>query len=508
MILKASTRGNAMALGRHLLNEHDNEHIEQHEVRGFMANNVVDALHEHEAVAKGVRSRQTLFSVSLSPPPDQQVDIATFEKVIAEIERRNGLQDQPRIVIFHEKEARRHAHAVWSRIDAETMTCIQHPFFKQRLQEISRETYLEQGWKLPSGLIDKRERDPRNFDLALYQQAKRAGLDPKQVKLAAQEAWAISDDARSLQQALEARGLYLARGDSRPYAAMTWGGEVLSLPKLLNRKTREIRERLGEGEALRSLDDTRAYVAEQIAPKLQGLIQEAERQRDDRLKPLDAERLAMKAGHAEERRRLDEGLAERQRREDAQRAELQRTGLAGLLDRVTGRRRQEREQAERRAWEALQRDREQRQRLIDAQLAERRQLQLRIVQERKAHHERVAELHRDLAQQLQADRSPRKSERALWLEEQQRNAERERQEWLQAQAQSREQERERWLAEQKSHTRYIEPQPPEDRLQILREQRGLTPQFNARSASRPDRQANASPDRRPPTPDQGPGIEP
>lgn len=286
MILKASTRGSPIALGRHLMNAQDNEHIEQHEVRGFMADTVLEALHEHEAVARGVKARQTLFSVSLSPPPDVEADIATFEQVIDEIERRNGLVGQPRIVVFHEKEARRHAHAVWSRIDANSMTCIQHPFFKQRLQEISRETYLEHGWNLPRGLIDKRERDPRNFDLALYQQAKRAGLDPKQIRLAAQEAWAVSDNLASLQQALEARGLYLARGDRKPYAAMTWGGEVMSLPKLLGRPTKQVRERLGDTDSLRSLDDARAYVAEQIAPRLQGLVQEAERERDQRLAPL------------------------------------------------------------------------------------------------------------------------------------------------------------------------------------------------------------------------------
>lgn len=38
-------------------------------------------------------------------------------------------------MVFHEKEGRRHARAVWSRIDAETMTAKQLSFFKGTLTE-------------------------------------------------------------------------------------------------------------------------------------------------------------------------------------------------------------------------------------------------------------------------------------------------------------------------------------------------------------------------------------
>ncbi|MEJ7925634.1 hypothetical protein WG908_02555 [Sphingobium sp. AN641] len=61
-----------------------------------------------------------------------------------------------------------------------------------------------------------------------------------------------------------------------------------------------------------------------------------------------------------------------------QRGERMRHGLAGVLDRITGRYAKLRAENEREAWAALQRDREQRQRLVEAQLAERRQLQQRI----------------------------------------------------------------------------------------------------------------------------------
>lgn len=217
MILKASQRGGGMALAAHLLKS-ENEHVEVHEVhevRGFVADDVKGAMKETQAVAKGTRCKQPLFSVSFNPPQDASVSIDKFEAVIERVEQANGLNGQPRIIVFHEKEGRRHAHCVWSRIDAETMTARPLPFFKKKLREISKGFYLEHGWRMPLGFMDSRKHDPRNFSLAEWQQAKRMGRDPKALKATVQECWAVSDNAAAFAKALEARGLYLAKGDRR-----------------------------------------------------------------------------------------------------------------------------------------------------------------------------------------------------------------------------------------------------------------------------------------------------
>ncbi|MWD26869.1 hypothetical protein E0K89_005195 [Aquicoccus sp. SCR17] len=54
MILKGSQRGNAAKLAAHLMNVRDNEHVELHELRGFMnEEDLHEALREAEAIAKG-----------------------------------------------------------------------------------------------------------------------------------------------------------------------------------------------------------------------------------------------------------------------------------------------------------------------------------------------------------------------------------------------------------------------------------------------------------------------
>lgn len=116
MILKGNQRAGARELAAHLMNTKDNEHIELHDVRGFMSVDLKGALQEIHAVSRATRCTKYMFSLSLNPPIEENVPIDTFEKSIEKIERSLGLEKQPRVIVFHEKQGRRHAHCVWSRM--------------------------------------------------------------------------------------------------------------------------------------------------------------------------------------------------------------------------------------------------------------------------------------------------------------------------------------------------------------------------------------------------------
>ena len=68
MILKASKRSGGRQLGAHLLKTEENEHVEIHEVSGFISDTVMGAMNEAYALARGTKCQQYLFSLSLSPP--------------------------------------------------------------------------------------------------------------------------------------------------------------------------------------------------------------------------------------------------------------------------------------------------------------------------------------------------------------------------------------------------------------------------------------------------------
>ncbi|HMR33051.1 MAG TPA: relaxase, partial [Geminicoccaceae bacterium] len=123
------------ALARHLLNDIDSDHVEVHELRGFVADDLPGALKEAHAVGLGTRCRRFLFSLSLNPPPRAKVSVEAFEAAIVDIEARLGLSGQPRAIVFHEKDGRRHAHCVWSRIDAARMRAINLSHFELKLMD-------------------------------------------------------------------------------------------------------------------------------------------------------------------------------------------------------------------------------------------------------------------------------------------------------------------------------------------------------------------------------------
>ena len=231
MILKGSQRSGGRQLATHLLKVEENEHVKVHELRGFIADDLPSAFNEIHAISKGTRAKQPFFSLSLSPPPFEQVSIDSFEAAIEQVEQKLGLTDQPRAVVFHEKEGRRHAHVVWSRINTGEMKAINLPYFKMKLKDVSRELYLEHGWTRPAGLVDKKDRNPLNFSREEWQQARRAGHHPKEIKRAFQESWAVSDGRKAFAQALLSKGFVLARGDRRGYVALDYQGEIYAIAK-------------------------------------------------------------------------------------------------------------------------------------------------------------------------------------------------------------------------------------------------------------------------------------
>ena len=380
MILVGNQRGGARNLAAHLLSP-ENENVEVHEVRGFAADDVHGAFQEAHAMSKGTRCQQFLFSLSFNPPPQERVHTEVFEDAITRAETKLGLTDQPRVVIFHEKEGRRHAHVVWSRIDTEEMKAVQLSFTHRKLQDLSRELYHEHGWRMPDGLADKSRSDPRNFTLDEWQQAQRHGRDPRTIKTALQDAWAVSDNKVALVHALKERGFTLARGDRRGYLAVDHTGEAYALPKWAGVKTKDVRARLGEADTLPSIDEAKAQFAEEMRPALtrwQAEIQQRIDAQQDRTKTNKHELFERQTA---ERQTLFDGIEERRIRNTQARQERFRTGIAGLWDKLRGEHRRLREENEKEAYDALLQDRREKDELIFAQLEARRELQERHRQE-------------------------------------------------------------------------------------------------------------------------------
>lgn len=390
MIIKASQRGAPMALANHLLNEHDNDHIEVHEIKGFAIDNLHSAFKEIQGLARGTQCRQFLFSVSLNPPQNETAPIASFEDAINRIEKKINLVDQPRAIVFHEKEGRRHAHCVWSRIDAREMKAINLPYFKKNLNEISKELFLEHEWTLPKGYIDKRYSNPTNFTLAEWQQAKRADHDPKILKALFKQCWERSDSRQSFETALEEYGFMLARGDRRGYVAVDYKQEVYSLSRWTKIKTKELKERLGDPKELRSIEEANLKCSRKMDPVFKTYISELIEEKKKKLEPYKQAALTMRDQHRSARIRLKNKQQKRWYEEEQKRHDKVPKGLKGLLFRVIGRYGEIQRENRRQVENCKVRDLGEKEKLVHSQLDEKQELlsKMRVIYKEYLHVQR------------------------------------------------------------------------------------------------------------------------
>lgn len=379
MIIKASQRAGGKALAMHLMRDDENDHVHVHEVRGFVGDDVESAFREAYAISRGTRCQQFLFSCSFNPPEGETATVQDFERAIAATEERLDLTGQPRVIVFHEKNRRRHAHCVWSRIKADEMRAVNMPHFKMKLRDLTRELFIEHGWKMPRGLVNSEERNPLNFSRAEWQQAKRINRDPRTIKTVFQDCWAISDSAKAFVQAMESRGYYVARGDRRAFVALDYAGEVYAIARWADVRTKEVNARLGDPEKYPSVDEVKERLAQEVGTKLKRFAGEAKAEFNEARLGLQEQKRKLVAWQRHERKIQMELQAVRQVEEARVRYARFSTGLLKKIwDRITGRHAAIRGENEAELACALERDRLERQALIERQLHDRRSLHRQI----------------------------------------------------------------------------------------------------------------------------------
>ncbi len=423
MILKASQRGGGSQLAVHLLKTDENEHVEIHEISGFMSDTPMDAFKEAYAISRGTKCRQFLFSLSLSPPEKESVPVRVFEQAISDIEEKMGLVGQPRVIVFHEKEGRRHGHCVWSRIDVQKMKAINLPHFKLKLRDISRQLYINNDWQMPRGLVNSSERNPLNFSQAEWQQAKRTKQDPRAIKSTFQDCWAVSDSRSAFANALEERGYYLAKGDRRGFVAIDWRGEIYAVSKWVGIRTKELSAKLGKPDELPSVSETKRQLAKNFTEKLKRFSEDEISKHNKTSKALETKRQSLVAAHRQARAQLKQSQSTRYKLETKARSARLPIGLKALWFRVTGKYHKIKKQNEAEALDCKLRDRTERQDLIDNQLSERRQLQHEIRLLRHWHSIQIKKLNRDMGAYLKLlpddqDKSMHQSKRRITRKQQ------------------------------------------------------------------------------------------
>jgi Ti-type conjugative transfer relaxase TraA len=246
MICKGKLYKSGASTAAYMIREKDGERVEVGQVRGFASEDISEALSSVDVMAKATRGEKPVFHTSVRLPGGEQLTPEQWEYVADRIEAKLGLSVQPRAIAFHieEETGDRHMHVAWSRIDDETMTLREVPFFKLRLKEVSRELENELGI---TQVRNERADKARAATDDEAEQGRRLGNNVEAIRSTIRDCWDRSDSGRSFRAALEYQDLHLTRGDQRDFIVIDSEGGIHALGKrLLGVSAADIRARCAD----------------------------------------------------------------------------------------------------------------------------------------------------------------------------------------------------------------------------------------------------------------------
>ena len=247
MVIKGKSRTNGGQLAAYLLKLDGNERIQIIE-HNSPHETLSETFRDWEVLADGVDGKKYLYHAQINPEARYAMTPEQYERAADVLETELRFTGQPRVIVFHEKDdGRQHAHVVWHRIDVEKMSLIDDGWNYLANERASLALEQEFGHELVPGKHAKRDRQlqpefPREeTNLTEQQQAKRAGLDPKEFKAMIQQLHQQSDNAHAFKTALEEKGFILASGE-RGYTLVDEHGGIYNLARQLKEKKAQVEQ--------------------------------------------------------------------------------------------------------------------------------------------------------------------------------------------------------------------------------------------------------------------------
>jgi Relaxase/Mobilisation nuclease domain len=250
VIIKGTSCAGAFRLATHLTRTDTNERAEVKEIRGSVAEDLLGAFREMEAVAAGTRTTKPFYHASINTRADEPLTDEQRVQAIDRLEAELKLYGQARVVVIHEKEGREHCHIVWSRIDLDRMTAISDSHNYRKHEEVARSLEREFGHERVQGAHveregkDRPERTPSHREML---QSERTGISTEQAKELMTGIWKSTKNGKEFQATLEEKGWMLARGDRRDFVAIDPHGGVHSIARRVEgAKAADVRQRFAD----------------------------------------------------------------------------------------------------------------------------------------------------------------------------------------------------------------------------------------------------------------------
>ena len=245
MIIKGGAAGNIGFWSRHLLRDDTNDEVRLVDISGLMADNLPAALREMQAIARQSRSRGNfMYQANINPRHDEELTPAQWTKAVERLEKNLNLAGHQRIIVEHVKNGRRHRHAIWNRVDVETLKVTDIKDNYAVHARTARE--LEQMFGLRPTPSERRK-DKSAERLWERRAEERSGISREQISEDLTRIWSETTTGRAFREAIELAGYILARGDRRDFCVVDAAGTAHSLARRLKGvSVEEIRTRMAD----------------------------------------------------------------------------------------------------------------------------------------------------------------------------------------------------------------------------------------------------------------------
>lgn len=128
IITGQSTSFNLDLLTRLLDDVSDNTRVEPLHFRHVVLEDVEHALRHMQALTAGTMGWKGIYHAKIRPAPKYSLTRDQWLHAADVLEQELGFDDQPRVVILHEKGDAAHIHALWARTDLDTLTLLSDAF--------------------------------------------------------------------------------------------------------------------------------------------------------------------------------------------------------------------------------------------------------------------------------------------------------------------------------------------------------------------------------------------
>lgn len=207
---------------------------------------LVETMHDFQIMTKATRGNTGIFHVNIDPRKDEgdQFNLEDWHKCVADVEKEFNLTGQPRAVVMHSKNQRKHIHVMWQLTDMETCKLKPINKYKLRLMKVANDLTHDLGL----GKVN-RKFTGRSYTRGEQLAAERRGekLDPAERKQLILDLWKKAPTGADFVKFCLRRGYQIATGDKAKFVLIhRETGELVGnlLRHLKGVKLREVQEKL------------------------------------------------------------------------------------------------------------------------------------------------------------------------------------------------------------------------------------------------------------------------